>query len=180
MTLADRDRQPYSGEPLEGDSPFAEVVDAHWTAVYRLLGVMTRNVHDTEELTQETFLRALRQFASLRPESNLRAWLMRIAANAWSDLKRKRPRVGFETLEHEPPEDARSTEAELKQAEQMRLAQAAVEQLPETPRTVFHLRVVEELSYREIAELLDTTEEAARWQMHDARKKLLRHMTRQN
>jgi len=139
---------------------------------------MTRNVHDTEELTQETFLRALRQFASFRPRSNLRAWLLRIASNAWSDLKRKRRRVPFETLEHEPPEHVRSAEAELEQAEQTRLAQAAVEQLSETPRAVFHLRVVEELSYREIAELLDTTEEAARWQMHDARKRLLRQMTR--
>ena len=139
---------------------------------------MTRNVHDTEELTQETFLRALRQFASLRPQSNLRAWLMRIATNALSDLKRKRRRVRFETLEHEPPEYARSAEANLEQTKQKRQTQTTDKQLSETPRAVFHLRVVEELSYRDIAELLDTTEEAARWQMHDARKKLLRHMTR--
>src|SRR3569833_1518098 len=111
MVLADREWQPDSGEPPEGDSPFIEVVDAHWGAVYRLLGVMTRYVHDTEELTQVTFLRALRLFASLRPQSNLRAWLMRIATNALSDLKRMRRRVRFETLDHEPPEYARSAEA---------------------------------------------------------------------
>lgn len=173
------DQRPASqSAPSAGDEPpFAAVVHAHWAAVFRLLVVMTGNVHDTEELTQETFLRALRSFQSFRPETNLRAWLLRIATNAWSDVRRKRQRIPFKTLDHEPPDRSAAPESRLELAEGARLVERAMEQLSETARAVFHLRVVEELSFREIAEMLDTSEQAARWQMHDARKKLLRQMS---
>jgi RNA polymerase sigma-70 factor (ECF subfamily) len=178
LALAEHDRRPISSDATKGDTSFAQIVCAHWNSVYRLLSAMTRNVHDTEELTQETFLRALRQFMSLNPQSNIRAWLLRIATNAWSDVRRKRRRVGFESLEREPQERAAPAETAVELAEQSRLARSAMNDLSETSRAVFHLRVVEELSYRDIAEMLETTEEAARWQMHDARRRLLRHMTK--
>ncbi len=174
--MADDDPTSESACSAGDEAPFAAVVRAHWTAVFRLLGVMTGNVHDTEELTQETFLRALRNFESFRPETNLRAWLLRIAANAWSDVRRKRQRIPFRSLNDDPPGSSAAPEARLELAEHSRLLQTAMEQLSETARTVFHLRVVEDLSFREIADMLDTTEQAARWQMHDARKKLLRQM----
>jgi len=73
--------------------PFAEVVNAHWSAVYRLLHCMTGNTHDTEDLAQETFLRALKKQETFRPGTRLRPWLLRIAANAFFDLRRKQQRV---------------------------------------------------------------------------------------
>jgi RNA polymerase sigma factor (sigma-70 family) len=174
--VADDDLTSESAPSAGDEAPFAAVVRAHWTAVFRLLGVMTGNVHDTEELTQETFLRALRSFSSFRPETNLRAWLLRIAANAWSDVRRKRQRIPFRSLNDDPPDGSAAPETRLELAEHSRLLQTAMEQLSETARAVFHLRVVEDLSFREIADMLDTTEQAARWQMHDARQKLLRQM----
>ena len=60
-----------------------------------------------------------------------------------------------------------------KPEEQAALARAAMGDLTELTRLVFHLRVQEDLSFREIAELAGTTEQSARWHMHQARTKLL-------
>ena len=69
---------------------FAQVVEAHWPAVYRLLYSLCGNAHDSEDLAQETFLRAMRRWDSFRSGTNLRAWLLRIATNAYFDLRRKK------------------------------------------------------------------------------------------
>jgi RNA polymerase sigma factor (sigma-70 family) len=65
---------------------------------------------------------------------------------------------------------------ELEVAEQSALAQVAMKELTELTRLVFHLRATEDLSFREIAEIAGTTEQAARWHMHEARKRLLQRM----
>jgi RNA polymerase sigma-70 factor, ECF subfamily len=153
---------------------FTEVVNAHWTAVYRFLHTMTRHTHDTEDLTQETFLRALNRFASFEPGSRLRAWLLRIAANAYFDLRRKQKRRPAQPLKHEPLSLARPPGHALETAEKAELVRAALAELSDLTRLVFHLRVQEELSFREIAELAGTTEQSARWHMHQARTRLLK------
>ena len=83
-----------SAEPPDS---FTAVVEAHWTAVYRLLYSLTGNPHDSEDLAQETFLRALRRWDSFKQGTNLRAWLLRIGTNAFFDIKRKKRtlKIGF-------------------------------------------------------------------------------------
>ena len=61
-------------------------------------------------------------------------------------------------------------------AEQAALVRAALEELSDLTRMVFHLRVQEDLSFKEIAELAGTTEQAARWHMHQARMRLLKRL----
>ena len=163
-------------DPARGAPSFTEVVHVHWTAVYRFLHSMTGHTHDTEDLTQETFLRALNRFAAFQEGTNLRAWLLRIAANAYFDLRRKRQRAPVKPLEHEPPGKAPAPEYALETAEQAELVRAALEELSDLTRMVFYLRVQEELSFREIAELAGTTEQAARWHMHQARMRLLKRL----
>jgi RNA polymerase sigma-70 factor (ECF subfamily) len=155
---------------------FAGVVNAHWSAVYRLLHTLTGNLHDTEDLTQETFLRALRRRDSYQAGTRLRAWLLRIASNAFFDLRRKRQRSRTEPLASDPPGRASHPERRLETVEQSALLQAALQDLTELTRLVFHLRAQEDLSFREIAELAGTTEQAARWHMHQARSRLLQQL----
>jgi RNA polymerase sigma factor (sigma-70 family) len=152
---------------------FTEVVNEHWTAVYKLLHTLTGNVHDTEDLTQETFLKSLNRLHTFQTGTNLRAWLLRIATNTFFDLRRKRKRVNHERLPDEVPGAIVSPGHAMEVGEQGERLRKAMQELTETTRTVFHLRVTEELSFREIAQMLDTSEEAARWHMHQARTKLL-------
>jgi RNA polymerase sigma-70 factor (ECF subfamily) len=160
-----------------GDAtPFATTVLVHWDAVYRLVYCLSGNTHDAEDLTQETFLRALDRSASFTPGTNLRAWLLRIASNAYFDLRRKRQRARIDPLTHDPPGTAPPPDHPLELAEQGELLRAALQELSETARLVFHLRAVEDLPFREVAAILGSSEEAARWHMHQARLKLVKRL----
>jgi len=158
------------------DPAFAAIVDGNWNAVHSLLFSMTGNMPDCEDLTQETFLRALRGWDTFKKGSNLRAWLMRIALNAFFDVQRKRQKVKINRLESEPSSREKSVEERFEILEQGALVRAAMEELSESSRIVFHLRVTENLSFRQIAELTGTTELGARWHMFEARRKLLKRL----
>lgn len=137
---------------------------------------MTGNAHDCEDLAQETFLRALKRWDTFKQGTNLRAWLLRIAANAFFDIKRKQQTLKIAPLQAEVASDSAPVETALELREQGVLVRAAMEELTELTRMVFHLRVTEDLSFREIAELAGITEVAARWHMHQARVKLLKRL----
>ena len=93
--------QPGLGEVrvrvLAAGVSFTDVVNEHWNRVYRLLHCLTGNTHDTEDLTQETFLRALKRLDSFRPGTAMRAWLLRIATNAFFDARLAGVRIGSST-----------------------------------------------------------------------------------
>jgi len=160
------------GEEDRRAGDFATVVEAHWTAVFRMLFWMSGNSHDAEELTQETFLRALQHFAEMSAETRMRPWLLRIATNAFLDAKRKQKRARRVALPPDLPGCMADPADRIEVIEQAELAKAAMTVLSETTRTVFHLRVQESLPYAEIAPMLNMTEQAARWHMHQARRKL--------
>ena len=167
------DDTPRRGKSSKID--FAAVVHEHWNAVYRMIHHLCGNAHAAEDLTQEAFLRALDRIDKFEIGTNMRAWLLRIATPAPSfDEQRKRKRARSQALIDDLPTNASPPGADLETVEQAALARAALEELTEqTTRLVFHLRVEEDLSFREIAELAGTTEQSARWHMHQARTKLL-------
>ena len=72
---------------------FAKIVAAYWDRLFRWLFQMTRDRHRAEDLTQETFLKALAALKSFRAGSNFRAWLFRIGHNNFVNLKRSQRRV---------------------------------------------------------------------------------------
>jgi RNA polymerase sigma-70 factor (ECF subfamily) len=155
---------------------FAAVVAEYWPAVYRLLDSLTGDRHATEDLTQETFLRALERYGGLRLGSNVRAWLLRIATNAFFDERRKQKRARTGPVGHEVPGTNPPPGQTLETAERCAILRAALENLSDLTRLVFHLRAQEDLSFREIAAVAGTTEQAARWHMHQARTKLLERL----
>jgi RNA polymerase sigma-70 factor (ECF subfamily) len=158
----------------ESEPPgFTSVVAEHWSAVYRLLYSLTGDSHATDDLAQETFLRALQRYASIRPDSRLRPWLLRIATNAFFDAARKTKRARTGPLAQDVAANADPAGHTLEMSERAALLRVAMAELTDLTRLVFHLRATEDLSFREIAELAGTTEQSARWHMHQARTKLL-------
>jgi len=124
---------------------------------------------DVEELVQDTFVRAFSSLDSFRGESSLRSWLFTIERRLLLDRRRterrRREDVGVEegtaVTEYDPLDGvvAAETEARLREA---------VGRLTTTQREVFTLRVTEGLSYREIADVVGSTEGAARVHYHNA------------
>ncbi len=114
---------------------------------------MTRNAHDAEDLVQETFLRAYRGFDRYEPGTNIRAWLFTILHRVRTDAFRRAGRSP-QTVEmvDDGPAVPAPQEALASGAEDIERALAA---LPEVFRVAVVLRDVEDLSYDEIAGVLD-------------------------
>lgn len=162
---------------LQTRAEMAAWVRDHWDALFALCFRLSGSRHEAEDMTQEAFLRAGQQYASFTPGTNLRAWLMRIATNIFLDAKRKRRPVNsldgdaLESADRDAHPADGLTNSELGQA-----LSAALLELPEIARTVFLLRTQEDLSFREIAKAIDTSEETARWHMLQARRRLMQRL----
>ena len=124
-------------------------------SAYNLARWLTRDEHDADDVVQEAFLRAFRFFPTFRG-TDPRPWLLAIVRNTcWTWLKANRGREAGEPLDaaDEPAETAVSAEEDLvRRADRARLSHA-LEELPAEFREVVVLRELEELSYREIAEV---------------------------
>lgn len=138
---------------------FGDLVRRYQRAVYRLAYGLTRNASDADDLAQETFVRAYRAIGRFRTGEPLYPWLSRITTNLAYSLYRRRKRRPETPLEplleagrqwaagDDPAEDAARREFEGMLGE-------AFAELSEEHRAVLVLRVVEDLSYEEIAESL--------------------------
>jgi RNA polymerase sigma-70 factor, ECF subfamily len=137
----------------EGD--FERIVLPLLPSAYNLARWLTRNDHDADDVVQEAFLRAYRFFPSFRG-ADPRPWLLAIVRNTcWTWLRANRSReaaAGLDAVD-EPVEPAVSAEEELlRRADGVRLARA-LDELPAAFREIVVLRELEELSYREIADV---------------------------
>src|SRR5262249_3486593 len=143
-----------------------------WDRLYRWLYHLTHDRHAAEDLAQDVFLKALAHLDSFRPGTNFRAWLFRIAHNAFVNhtraAARQRRPVSEEFADRDPGPPELAEERESLQ----RLGRA-VAQLPAEFRAAFLLRAEEGLSFRDTARALGLPEETARWRAFKARKKLL-------
>ncbi|MCS7022326.1 MAG: sigma-70 family RNA polymerase sigma factor [Gemmataceae bacterium] len=154
---------------------FAQLVERYWERLYRWLYQLTQDRHAAEDLTQETFLKALAGLNSFRLGSNFRAWLFRIGHNNFVNRKRgERHRAG--PLPEEVGWSGNTAELTAEQREWLERVQEAVARLPLDFRAALLLRVYEELSFREVARILHTTEETARWRVFKARQLLLQQL----
>ncbi len=123
-------------------------------AAYNLARLLTRNEQDAEDIVQESYLRALRSFPTFRGEA-CRPWLLAIVRNTsltW--LQNNRGRAGgVEFKEELYAIHAATPETQSLQAEQASGLSRCIEQLPSDFREAIVLRELEELSYREIADI---------------------------
>ena len=153
---------------------FARLVEHYWDRLYRWMYQLTRDRHKAEDLTQETFLKVLAALGSFRTGTNFRAWLFRIGHNNFVNLKRAE-RKNIQTLSDDPPSrDAGSPDGSAADRESLRLVALAVEDLAPEFRSALLLRVDEQLSFRDVAAVLNITEETARWRVFKARQKLMK------
>jgi RNA polymerase sigma-70 factor (ECF subfamily) len=148
------------------------LVERHADAVTRFITSVGVRV-DVDDLVQDTFVRAFASLDSFRGESSLRTWLFTIARRLVLDRRRsERRRGGGAQMQVEVQDADAVTEYDALDAvvadEAERRMREAVARLTPTQREVFTLRVGEGLSYREIAEAVDTTEGAARVHYHNA------------
>lgn len=141
--------------------------------VFLYLMTLCGDADTAEELTQETFYRALRSVNKYKGESSVYTWLCSIARNAWLEELRKRRKGSGEEIS-ELMEDASPRPDEEAESEDSRIRLLKkIHSLPETEKEIVLLRATQELSFREIGEIFGKTENWARVTYYRAKQKLL-------
>jgi RNA polymerase sigma-70 factor, ECF subfamily len=146
----------HEDQPLAG---FEELVMPLFDSLYNFARWIARDSDDAEDLVQETYLKALRGFSSFQPGTNFRAWIFQILRNTFLSSRTKFERRMTEALDSEEdgPElavDTETPETILINRSNFQLVQRAIDDLPVHYRETLLLCEVEEMSYREIAEIL--------------------------
>ena len=138
---------------------FEELAMPLFDSLYNFASWLVHNKSNAEDLVQETYLKALRGFASFQPGTNFRAWMFRILRNTFlssCSILDRRMTVEIDSEDDAPVLPATSTTPEslLIERYKQNAVRNAIEQLPVTFREVLLLCDVEEASYREISEIL--------------------------
>ena len=145
------------------DREFATAAIEHLDALYGYALTLTHDRTRAEDLVQETYLRAVRAFGRLLPDSNLKGWLFAIMRNVWSnEIRHNRAGPAFVELDAEDEErmhalasGTASPLAALEESETQGQVRTAIASLPPAFREVVILRDIEGFSYQQIAAILD-------------------------
>ncbi len=151
---------------------FEQMYDAFQPAVSRYLLGMCGELTLAEELTQEVFVRAAASLLLFRGESAVSTWLFRIARNTYLSWAERQHDAQINTSQFLALPDARpdgDPEAQVLRGEQRATIRRAMGMLPERQRTMLLLRDLQELSYAEIALVLDMSLAAVKVNLHRAR-----------
>jgi RNA polymerase sigma-70 factor (ECF subfamily) len=173
VVSADPDRELVdrfqSGERIA----FDQLVRRHQKGVWYLVRRYVKRDADASDVTQQAFVRAFKGLVAFRGSATVRSWLYRIAINCsltWlRDHRREEPtEIAEDALVSEQP----SSTARLLGGERGAQLRAAIAQLPPKQKLVLELRVFDDLSFKEVAELADCTENTAKVNFHYAVKRL--------
>ena len=167
---------------MEPQTRFEETVMAHLDAAYNLARWLARNERDAEDVVQEACLRAFRFYASFHG-GNARAWLLAIVRNTyytWLEKNRAQMQnVEFTddtvaAVDYDLATTADSVERLLQEDDTRQLVRRALEMIPPEFREVIVLRELEDLSYREIAQVADIPLGTVMSRLSRARKLMLK------
>ena len=167
---------------------FETLIELHHDEIYRYLWRLlssagrTDSVTEAQDLTQEVFLRAYTAYGRLRPGSNHRAWLYKIATNcAYTALKQgQRTEDHSDLFQDEADDDLGSVspppDRQVEQREALEAIRRSLSRLPPKQGAAVVLRHVENLSYPEIAQALDCSEDSARANVSQGLRRLRREL----
>jgi RNA polymerase sigma-70 factor, ECF subfamily len=165
---------------------FEELVERHQRLVVGTVARMLGSNSDVEDIAQQVFLRVWKSAKRYVPRAKFTTWLLKITRNLVFNEMRRRSRhaqlpLQVESEGEERPirdERAAAPDASLLEQELQRAIETAIAQLPETQRMAVVLRRYDELSYEEIAEVLDQSVPAVKSLLFRARTELRTRLSR--
>lgn len=173
------EEQIWLEQASRGDqTAFGKLIEAYQRPVYNLAYRMLNNSGEAEEAAQEAFIRAYTRLHTYNPDHKFSTWMLSITSNYCIDLIRKRRALLLSIDEPLPPHPAlmsdgqKGPEAQMEMSEQQDMVQSLLQELPEDYRQTVVLRYWHEMSYEEIAEMMDTTVSAIKSRLFRARRLL--------
>lgn len=150
---------------------FDQIYQTYFDPVYRFALSLSGNPQNAEEITQETFFRAMRSLDQFQGRSSLKSWLCAIAKNLWlSELRKKKAQLMDDAIPLADPSIG-PEEAIVRREEGLRVHRL-LHRLDEPYREVFTLRALGQLSFRDIGELFGKSGNWACVVYHRARAKI--------
>lgn len=164
------------------EAAFRKLVELHHPRVYRIALALLRCPEEAEDVAQEVFVEVYQTIGRFRGEAALATWIYRLTTSQALRHRQKartKKRFAFltnlfgadNTVQHHPP-DHRHPQALLEGQEQLQQLHAAIARLPEQQQVAFSLRHEQELSYEDIAAILQTTVPAVESLLFRARQTL--------
>ena len=150
---------------------FEQVYDLYFRDVYRYILKLSGSEHVAEEITSDTFFKALRSIGKFRGSCDMRVWLCQIAKHLWYQHLRKANRETELPEEAELPLVPSAEEEAVSRSGQLDMLRR-VHELPEPGREVVYLRAFGGLSFREIGDVLGKTETWARVTFYRGKERL--------
>ncbi|MGA7220768.1 MAG: sigma-70 family RNA polymerase sigma factor [Candidatus Sulfotelmatobacter sp.] len=161
------------------EQAFATLFQTHKKRVYSVCLLMTKDVADAEDLTQEAFMQVFRSVGSFRGDSAFSTWLYRVAVNTVLMKLRRRKAPPLLSLDEPVSNDSPSLkrdvgkpDASLFSAIDRIALRRAMLELPEGCRKIFALHEVEGYQHHEIAKMLDCSVGNSKSQLHKAKMKM--------
>ena len=148
-----------------------KVYKQYFETVNKYLFCLTHDSDISEELTQETFYKAIKKIDTYRGECKMAVWLCQIAKNLWYDYCRKNKRIVNEDQMLEMT-SINTTEEQVISTQEKILLYQKMQKLDKETREVIYLRITGELSFKEISTILDKTENWARVTFYRGKNKL--------
>ena len=158
---------------------FEKIYQIYFKDVYFYILTLSRDKHIAEDITSETFLKAIKAIDDFRGETKLRIWLCQIAKNEYFSYLRKNKKIDFkEDLKNLiGRENTDTLEKHIISKDQlMQIDNIIHSSLEEPYGEIFRLRVYSELSFKEIGSLFGKTDNWACVTYHRARKKLQKEL----
>ncbi|MEX2602917.1 MAG: RNA polymerase sigma factor [Gracilimonas sp.] len=173
----------------EGDeAAFKELVNEHKDRVYNTCLGFLRNPQDAEDTAQEVFMQVFDSIGEFREESTLSTWIYRITVTKSLELiryRKRQKRAGFfkalnnifsEPDETEDESDYMHPGIRLENKERAEILFREIERLPERQRVAYTLQKVEDLSYQEVAEVMEVSIPAVESLLHRAKLNLQKQL----
>ncbi|HSR96727.1 MAG TPA: sigma-70 family RNA polymerase sigma factor [Kofleriaceae bacterium] len=172
VTPADPDHE-LAARFRDGDrAAFDILVRRHQKGMWRLVRRYVKSDADAADVTQLAFVRAFRGLAAFRGTATVRSWLYRIAINCSLSWLRDHRREQPTELAEDALTASNPAPAQLSADDDHARLRRAIAQLPPKQKLVLELRVFDDLSFREVAELADCSENTAKVNFHYAVKRL--------
>lgn len=150
---------------------FEKLYETYYMRVYSYVMTLAGKQHMAEEITQEAFYKAFTAKSAFRGESNEVTWLCAIARNLFLDEMRRQSKNTEADLDANE-DSGINIESEVEDRDTSYRIHQALQELEEPYRRVFELRIFGELSFREIGDICEKTENWARVTYHRAKLKL--------
>lgn len=151
---------------------FDQIVRRHQKGLWYLVRRYVKRDADASDVTQQAFVRAFKGLAAFRGAATVRSWLYRIGINCALSWLRDHRREEPTEIADDALTEAHAAPAKIMGSEDAARLRAAIGQLPPKQKLVLELRVFDDLSFKEVAELADCTENTAKVNFHYAVKRL--------